>query len=472
MLTALPIHIWDREIESRIFLSAISLINGSDVVLGHEYNITPIYKQVNNIFHYGAGRPINVKPRTDQWYEQIVKRNGHVGLVYEEGINDIFSPIAADSFVGIDKRSIEALSMQYGWCKEEIELMGSTIKDKETKNLFISKSMIVGNPRFELQGAIGRKYFEDITNSIKNMFGNYILISDNFGATKAFGHNSPISISRDIGQVASKDKAKKIESRYLEAIEEINDSKKAFINIINDVVEKFPDITFIFRPHPLADCSQWYESLIKARNLIILMRDSIEPYIFGSLCMIHAGCTTGVQSELSSVDTIDITDMFNDRRAKAASSIMATHKPNNKSELYSVIGELVRKEKAIKYKIGKASLEEKLHSNIKTLKIRRLNSCLAGKITYPEKSSLYQLHMDIGRFRDGLENMQSKKEVNIIYENVLKYNPNPIKGRNYTLQDIRSRLRRAIICLDRENFHFEISINRIAPNTFFIRRRD
>ena len=43
------------------------------------------------------------------------------------------------------------------------------------------------------------------------------------------------------------------------------------------------------------------------------MRDSIEPYIFGSMGLIHAGCTTGIQSELGSVKTIDLTRLFEDQ---------------------------------------------------------------------------------------------------------------------------------------------------------------
>ena len=62
MLTALPIHIWDRELETRILIATLALYNGSDVILGHEYNISPLYKKISNIYHYGAGRPINVSP--------------------------------------------------------------------------------------------------------------------------------------------------------------------------------------------------------------------------------------------------------------------------------------------------------------------------------------------------------------------------------------------------------------------------
>ena len=308
MLTALTIHIWDRELETRILIATLALYNGSDVILGHEYNISPLYKKISNIYHYGAGRPINVSPRTDQWYEPIIENNGHVGLVYEEGINDIFSSIAGDSFVGIDNQAVDALTIQYGWCIEELKLIRSTIKDTKVKNKFTSKYKIVGNPRFEMQGSLGKRYFNNITNGIKCMFGEYMLISDNFGATQVYGGNAPISIKNDIQQVANEQEALQMNKRYMNVVDQINSSKRQFVRIVIYLIKQFPEITFLFRPHPLADCSQWYTDLVKSRNLVILMRDSIEPYIFGSMGLIHAGCTTGIQSELGSVKTIDLTD--------------------------------------------------------------------------------------------------------------------------------------------------------------------
>lgn len=88
-LVVLPIHIWDRELDSRILLAALSANDGNIVVMGHEYNIAPLYTKTENIFHYGAGRPIYNKLRTDEWYQSIIERNGFNGLVCEEGLNDI-----------------------------------------------------------------------------------------------------------------------------------------------------------------------------------------------------------------------------------------------------------------------------------------------------------------------------------------------------------------------------------------------
>ena len=92
------------------------------------------------------------------------------------------------------------------------------------------------------------------------MFGEYMLISDNFGATQVYGSNAPISIKNDIQQVANEQEALQMNKRYMNVVDQINSSKRQFVRIVNYLVKQFPEITFLFRPHPLADCSQWYES--------------------------------------------------------------------------------------------------------------------------------------------------------------------------------------------------------------------
>ena len=469
MLTALPIHIWDRELETRILIATLALYNGSDVILGHEYNISPLYKKISNIYHYGAGRPINVSPRTDQWYEPIIENNGHVGLVYEEGINDIFSSIAGDSFVGIDNQAVDALTIQYGWCIEELKLIRSTIKDTKVKNKFTSKYKIVGNPRFELQGSLGKSYFNNIINGIKCMFGEYMLISDNFGATQVYGGNAPISIKNDIQQVANEQEALQMNKRYMNVVDQINSSKRQFVRIVNYLVKQFPEITFLFRPHPLADCSQWYTDLVKARNLVILMRDSIEPYIFGSMGLIHAGCTTGIQSELGSVNTIDLTRLFEDQRSEAASSLMATYRPKTGSELVSIIKDISKKYKYRENsKIVSYGIKDILLENLKSTRISHLNHCLKDKIRYPQCSALYSIQKDILKFKDNTKD-QNLYNVSDVMHNIIKMPPNPIKARTYTIRDMENRLRRAMRSL-RIEAQMGISIYNVAPNTFYFKR--
>ena len=57
-IVSLPLHVWDREVDSRIFLAALLASDSNLVFFGHEYNLAPLYKCAERVFHFGAGRPI------------------------------------------------------------------------------------------------------------------------------------------------------------------------------------------------------------------------------------------------------------------------------------------------------------------------------------------------------------------------------------------------------------------------------
>ena len=50
-LLCLPIHVWDRELDARILLATKVASMGHDVIIGHEYNISGIYKNIPNLFY-------------------------------------------------------------------------------------------------------------------------------------------------------------------------------------------------------------------------------------------------------------------------------------------------------------------------------------------------------------------------------------------------------------------------------------
>ena len=127
-LVTLPLHIWDRELDSRILLSALLLSDNHQVILGHEYNISPLYKKIPYIFHYGPGRPVFNVPRTTDWYEPIVANGGFNGLVFEEGVNDIMLN-ASMSFPGINNRSVASTSKIFAWCDREVDQMVAAHED-------------------------------------------------------------------------------------------------------------------------------------------------------------------------------------------------------------------------------------------------------------------------------------------------------------------------------------------------------
>ena len=250
-LVVLPLHIWDRELDSRILLSSLLAEDGHTVIFGHEYNISSLYRHHKNIFHYGAGRPIYNEPRTNEWYEPIVRYNGFNGLVFEEGLNDL-DGASNNLFNGINERSVLSTTKIYAWTEREKELLVNSAKDT-LKDKLRSKISVCGNTRIELLGNIGKTYYQNAENSLKEIFGDFILISDNFGGIEMYGSKEQYNPRADLKQRCDKEEVNKIMKSIDEKITVSKASRSRFCKIINQLIKEYPHITFVLRPHPIAD---------------------------------------------------------------------------------------------------------------------------------------------------------------------------------------------------------------------------
>ena len=313
-LATLPLHVWDRELDARILLASLLVNDGHQVLLGHEYNISQVYKSLPHIFHYGAGRPIYNEPRTNNWYEPIISNDGYVGLVFEEGINDnLFDEsMSSISYPGINDRSVASTSKVFAWCQKEITQMCSACSD----NKFLSESLnnlslACANTRIEMLSLLGTNYFQDYIYSLQNLFGDYVLISDNFGL-EVFGVGAPLNARNQYRWVQDSHQVQEFVNTRDNHLKMKSNMRNEFSKVINHLISKNPSTNFIFRPHPVADPQYWYLNLKPARNLHIICRDNPVPWLKQASTVIHAGCTLGLEAELASIPAIDISRIYHD----------------------------------------------------------------------------------------------------------------------------------------------------------------
>ena len=172
-LCVLPLHVWDRELDARLVFSLFALKKGHPILLGHEYNLQGIYSRFSNLFYYGAGRPI-MSDRVNKWQQPILEREGHVSLVFEEGLNDLRS---CDAYRGITDKSISACSSIYTWFNQELKYILEASPPSTHSKIIFDKSAL--NVRFELLGDLGLEYFKDQTNAVSLLLMNissYLII--------------------------------------------------------------------------------------------------------------------------------------------------------------------------------------------------------------------------------------------------------------------------------------------------------
>ena len=331
-LVSLPLHVWDREIDSRILLAALLADRGATVVFGHEQNISPLYSKIPHIFHFGCGRPIDDGLRCNSWYKPIVSNGGFVGLTYEEGINDMLhKENALWAFSGINDSSLSSLSRFYSWSSLDFSHLLEACPE-QYRGLLQSKTTIASNARIEMLGELGRSYFSDQISSLRTLFGEFVLISDNFGI-ESFGTHSSADGAIGYSKVAGEGFIRDMREYWAEWYQNSSLIRDRFAAVIDELVSAHPNINFVVRPHPVADARYWHNKLKPRRNLFVFYKDTIYPWIFSANCVIHSGCTVGFEAELANIPAANISLLVDDSRRKGLSSYCSRSVPSSISEL-------------------------------------------------------------------------------------------------------------------------------------------
>jgi surface carbohydrate biosynthesis protein len=79
--------------------------------------------------------------------------------------------------------------------------------------------------------------------------------------------------------------------------------------------EKYPDVNFIIRPHPLDNVRYWQSAIGQYENIHVLYRDSLSPWIAGAKAVIHNSCSSAIEAAIQGVPVIsyvpsDLCDML------------------------------------------------------------------------------------------------------------------------------------------------------------------
>lgn len=305
MTLFLPLHIWDRELDSRILIGVLASKYKINTAIGHEYNLAEIYSLFPYSTLYRAGRPRN-NYRLD-WNKTIIDGGGKAHIVDEEGNNDLENAAKNMKYSylpGVDKKSIDYCSSIHTWCQLHKNTIEASISNEFTSSIQ-DKFVNLLNPRLEILSQTTNMYFDRRCQAIKDFFGNFVLVSDNFG-TKVFGLGNMVDPNAYLGQDTSAERIQEIKNHH----EKLKKRGERFAALIRKLVTTNPDILFIFRPHPISSISTWHKLLGEHRNLCVIYKDAADPWLKAANSLIHAGCTTGLQSILLGTKTIDISNLI------------------------------------------------------------------------------------------------------------------------------------------------------------------
>lgn len=298
----LPIETINREIDFKLVLGAL-LANGEhNIYVGQHDLIQKIAEKSNqaglyigkNIFHKSSSE------EDGQRYKQLKKRGIDVIYLHEEGA----------VFAGKEKDWQDTLSKQYNIdffdSADRICVWGEFQKEFDLQRGGKAPIFVTGHPRFDLYK---NKWRSAIRSNLPNSFNKYVLINGNYGlANHGQGEEYVFSAKANYHPESVKERLWRI-GFYTYSKHQMH----SLIELVHQLAVAFPDINFVYRPHP-SESHEFYETVFRGVSNIHVNHDGpVGPWILNSLAVIHDGCTTAIEAQIAGKPVINFKPFYSDK---------------------------------------------------------------------------------------------------------------------------------------------------------------
>jgi len=178
------------------------------------------------------------------------------------------------------------------------------------------KFRVTGSPRFDLCRASYKDLDKETVKDLRSKYGDFILMAGRFGAANMVP-DEPSSLGKRRFDI-------RVEAGALDELTRgeilaplFNDWEKTtiefakFVSATVKLANEFPNLNFVFRPHPAERSSFYKDAFSHFDNIFIDKSYDVRPFIHASKALIHCECTTGIEAEISAVPNINYRPCLN-----------------------------------------------------------------------------------------------------------------------------------------------------------------
>lgn len=278
-LLYLPIETTARELDGKLLLAHRALSRGYSIVLGRKGYVKKVAQRLRRGIYFYKDHSKEGFPslkQTEYFYKVSLDEEGLLFLNNKFFLNRAIP------------NELDYLKAIFTWGKLQKEML------MKVKPNLCEKIIPIGNPRFDLLRPEYKVLYRSTYKKLEKKFGRYILINTNFGPGN-FNCHYKISYLENIKK-AFLIKSEKDQQFYCERVKFYEKLFEAYSSMVAEVAKMFPNINFILRPHPSEDHGNWRKTLKGLRNVKVIYEGSATAWMYGSIGIIHTGCTTGIES--------------------------------------------------------------------------------------------------------------------------------------------------------------------------------
>jgi surface carbohydrate biosynthesis protein len=174
---------------------------------------------------------------------------------------------------------------------------------------------VTGNPRGDLLRPEIRVFYQRDAETIRNTYGDFILINTNFNHVNAF--HPAQNLFQPVKEPGEKPRfgqaARGMSREYAEGL---RDHKQAvfrdFQQLIPALEKAFPEHTIIVRPHPTENQEIYRQVTAQCQQVQVTNEGNVVPWLMATRAVIHNGCTTGVEAYFMGLPAISYRMTVND----------------------------------------------------------------------------------------------------------------------------------------------------------------
>ena len=280
----IPVEIQVRELLGRLLVGAVAAERGYKVLIGHDRVIRRLAAHLPRgiLFDKSLGGP----------GDRRVSRYARLGYTIT-AIDEESTGFSANPELYLSTRlARDTLDVATRWF-----CISDRLRSEAEKLYpgYADRFATTGLPRTDTWRAQFHALFEPERQRITSDNGRFLLFCSNFGTIIHTRKGAFVD-----NQYRKQQKAHSGAGQYQERLREQGQQNlDAFIEVLPKIADWFPDHKVVIRPHPSEDIGFWREVAARHRRLEVHDRGLATPWILASDCLIHHGCTTGIEAELT-----------------------------------------------------------------------------------------------------------------------------------------------------------------------------
>ncbi|RAL20522.1 hypothetical protein DL240_17125 [Lujinxingia litoralis] len=155
--------------------------------------------------------------------------------------------------------------------------------------------LTTGHPGFDLYRPDWRPYFEADARKQRQRYGDFILVNTNLARTNnRMGRDFVFSSYNGFDPDSPASRRHTIES-WARQTEQLS----RFVRLVHELSQRFGHQSIVLRPHPSEDPALYERIFAGLPHLHVLHQGPVAPWLLACRCLIHDGCTTGLEAHLA-----------------------------------------------------------------------------------------------------------------------------------------------------------------------------